>query len=114
MAIYVGDKGIVLELEFRDYEEVDGDLVDIGPLDISAATEITFLCQKPDGTAAADKTKTGGQVAFTSDGTDGKARYATEDAFIDQAGTWKRQALVELSGNKHHSQVVMFKVNASL
>jgi len=112
--IFVGDEGVMLELEFRDYEIIDNVKTDIGPLDISAAAEITFLTTKPDGTKAADKTKTAAQVALTTDGTDGKANYLTEAAFLDQPGAWKRQGKVAIGAGTHHSEIVSFVVKSPL
>lgn len=115
MAIYVGDEKVRLELEFRDYEDVNGTPTDVGALDVSAATEITFLTKKPSGAAGTPKTKTGGEVALTSGGVDGKAYYDTEAGFLDQAGSWQLQGLVLLtSGAKHYCEVVSFKVHEHL
>lgn len=111
MAIFVGDEKVRLELEFRDYEDMNGVSTDIGALDISAATEITFLTKKPNGTSGTSKTKGASEVAFTNSGSDGKAYYDTEAGFLDQAGVWQLQGLVVLSsGAKHYSEIVSFKV----
>lgn len=111
MAIFVGDEKVKLELEFRDYEDVNGTPTDIGALDISAATEITFLTKKPNGASGAAKTKGGDNILLSSGGVDGKAYYDTEAGFLDQAGNWQLQGLVVLSsGAKHYSEVISFKV----
>lgn len=115
MAIYMGDKGVKIELEFRDYEEVNGKPTDIGALDIRSATEITFLTRKPDGTSGTAKTKGDSNISFTTDGQDGKAYYLIEEGFLDQAGTWRLQGLVALlTGARHYSEIVSFKVQAHL
>lgn len=109
--IFVGDKGVRLELEFRDYEDVNGTPTDVAALDISAAIDITFLTKKPDGAAGTAKTMSSGLVVLTSGGVDGKAYYETEAGFLDLAGAWQLQGLVELSGGaKHYSEIVSFKV----
>ncbi len=112
--LFVGDQNKRLELEFQDYEIVNGELTLIGPLDISGASEITFLFKKPDDTPGTSKTKTGGTVVFTNTGTDGKAYYDTEDGFLDMAGTWQRQGTVVIGGKTHHSAIVNFLVSTPL
>lgn len=117
MAIFVGDKGTILELEFRDYEEVNGVENDIGALDISASkiTEIEFLFQKPDGTDGGTKKKTLGEVEYSDDGVDGKAKYITETGFLDAFGEWRREGKVTLVGGAiHHSTIVNFTVKEHL
>lgn len=114
MAIFKGDQNVILELEFRDYEEVDGVPTDKAALNISQASEITFLFKKPNGTVVT-KTKTGGAVAFSSDGTDGKAKYSVEAGFLDVSGEWERQGIVEFAGGyKHKSTIVTFTVKDPL
>lgn len=111
MSIFVGDEKVRIELEFRDYEDVNGVATDIGPLNISAATEITFLSKKPNGTSGTVKTKSTGAVILTNGGIDGKAYYDTEAGFLDQAGKWQIQGRVEFSGGaKHYSGIVSYMV----
>ena len=114
MSVYMNDENVKLELEFRDYELVNGVMTDVGPLDISGATEITFKAHKPDGTPATEKTQGAAEVVLSTDGTDGKAYYLTDATFLDQAGYWKRQGKVELGGGVHHSKVVSFPVGEHL
>ena len=57
-------------------------------VDLSTASTKQFLMMKPDGTkliVSAD---------FSSDGTDGKLKYATIAGDIDQAGRYRVQAYV--------------------
>ena len=112
-SIFTDDEGIALELEFRDYEEVDGVFTDLQALDISGATEITFTFVKPDGITVS-KTLGAAEVSFTTDGTDGKARYVTEANFLDVAGKWKYNGFVEFALSKHSSLIVTFDVAADL
>ena len=114
MVIFVGDELVMLELEFRDYEYVDGVPTDVGPLDISGATEITFKADRPDGTPAAEKTLGAAEVVLSTDGTDGKAYYLTDATFLNQAGSWQRQGKVDLGGGIHHSKIVSFPVGDPL
>jgi hypothetical protein len=113
MEIYIGDVGKVLELEFRDYTDVDGEYTDNGSLDISSATEITFTFLKPDGTTVA-KTQGAVKITLSGDGKDGKARYTSEAAFLDVAGTWRYQGKVEFGAVVHFSEPVEFPVKDPL
>jgi hypothetical protein len=57
--------------------------------DISAATDVKFLVQKPDGTEVEWSAE-----AITEDGDDGAyyIRHITEAGDLDQAGTYRLQA----------------------
>ena len=117
MSFYVDDKDKILELEFRDYEIVDGVKTDIGPLNISVGqiTDITFLFQREDGTSPTSKTYTGGEVVLSTDGTDGKAYYKTETGFFDVHGEWSREGKVVFAdGSEHYSGIVTFDVKDHL
>ncbi len=76
--------------------------------DVSAATIITFLFQKPDKTKL---TRTG---AFNTDGTDGKVRYRFLTADLDVAGPWKVQVQITEGANVFNSAVGDFKVNRNI
>jgi|SRR3989304_4778139 len=113
--------GTRLQIEFRDSENNDGVESEVGPLNISAAKieQITFVFNKPDGTAAASKTYTDGEVKLAEPvegsglaaGEDGIAYYDAEEGFIDQPRTWKLQGFVELAGGaKHSAKVITFEV----
>ena len=112
-SIFINDEGTALELEFRDYEVVDGVFTDKQALDVSSASEITFNFKKPDGTTVT-KTKTAAQVVFTNSGTDGKARYVTTSGFLDTKGKWMYNGFVELPTGKHSSLIVDFDVAQDL
>lgn len=61
------------------------------------------------------KTKGLGEVAFSDDGLDGKARYVSEGSFLDAAGTWRLHGLVEFGAlAKHHSKLAEFPVSPHL
>lgn len=62
--------------------------------DISTATTIEIRFKKPDGTAIAKN------MTLVTDGTDGKARYKSEDSFLDQAGVWKYLGRVIIDGDE--------------
>ena len=62
--------------------------IDVGE-DISAQTELAVLYEKPDGTT--------GQWTGTISGTE-IVQYTTVEDDIDQAGTWRLQAYIKLSG----------------
>ena len=112
-SIFIDDEGIALELEFRDYEEVDGVFTDLQALDVSSATEITFNFKKPGGTTVT-KTKGDAEISFSTDGTDGKARYVVTSGFLDVAGKWMYNGFVEFATSKHSSLIVDFDVATDL
>lgn len=119
--IHVGDVGTSLELQFMDYEDVDGAKTEIGPLDLAAdpPSEIYFYFQKPDGSVVS-KTFGASEVELlqadgdTAPGESGWAKYETEDSFIDQAGTWKLQGYMELQSGKWNAKAVSFQVEKVL
>ncbi len=114
MAIYIDDIGTLFQLEFRDYQRVDGVDTDVAALDISGATEITMLFEKPDGTLIT-KTMGAGEVTKPGGGTDGIAQYTGVTGFLDLHGIWRFEGYVELSSTaKHYSTVVTFEVKEHL
>lgn len=58
-------------------------------IDISGASEVRVLYEKPDGTS-------GNWVAVVDDTT--KVKYAVQPGDIDQDGTWKFQAYALIAG----------------
>ena len=72
--------------------------------DISTATTLQFIFEKPDGTLA---TKTG---SFTTDGTDGKMQYTIESGLLDSAGVWQYQTYVVTLTRVWKSEIVSFFV----
>lgn len=99
--IFVGDIGTVFELEIRDQ---DNDVVDI-----STASVKKMKFRKPDGTVVTN------DASFSTDGTDGKIRWTTDDVDdLDQAGDWSREGYVELSSGKWHTTIVTFRVHEHL
>lgn len=116
MSIFVGDRKVAIELEFRDYDDTNGTPTDVGPINLTLTEEVTFIFQKPDGSMATSKKKSEDKVVYTTNGTDGKALYETEVDFIDMAGTWRVQGLVDLAsdGGSFHSEIVTFEVEAPL
>lgn len=114
MAIFVDDIGTIFQLEFRDYQRVDGVDTDVAALDISGASEITMLFKKPDGTVLT-KTLGASEVTKPGGGTDGIAQYVAVTGFLDLHGVWRLEGYVELSGTaKHYSAIVMFEVEEHL
>lgn len=80
--IHVADIGTIMEATILDENE---DVVDI-----SGATTKNFLVKKPDDTTT---TWTG---TFTTDGTDGKFRFASIAGTFDQEGEWSLQGRIVL------------------
>ena len=112
MSIFTGDVGVKLELEFRDYEIVNGVPADVGPLNITGATEITFTFSKPDDWTETKLLST--TKVVISDGPNGKAHYLTEASFLDLSGSWQRSGKVELPGGTFSSEIVSFTVKKPL
>jgi len=99
--IHVGDVGTVFELTIT---EQDGTVVDVS----SVATK-TIYFKKP------NSAKIAATASFTTNGTDGKIKYASQTNDIDMAGLWKIQGYVEFaSGDKFYSEVVSFTVRANI
>lgn len=97
--IHVFDIGTSFELTVYEDETV---------VNISSATTLEVLFQKPDGTV---DTKTG---VFLTDGTDGTVQYVTVSNDLNQTGTWKVQARVEFPTGTWSSDIQKFKVYANL
>lgn len=77
-------------------------------INLSTATTIDFLFQKPDGSLL---TKAG---SFYTDGTDGIVVYRTTTDDLDQSGSWRYQVYVVYDSNEQHTDIVKFKVFANL
>jgi len=79
-------------------------------LDVSTVTTKEIVFKKPNNTIV---TKT---AAFTTTGVDGKIKYMTEPAFLDQAGTWYLQAhlVFPASGYDGRGAIGVFIVKANL
>lgn len=97
--IHVGDIGTVLLVTIKD----DGVVVDL-----STATTLVLSLKKPNGISY-DKTP----LLYT-DGADGIIKYTSVDGDFDQAGAYKLQATVTLSGGVYHSSISDFKVYKNL
>ncbi len=97
--VHLLDIGTVFEVTLKDCDT---------PIDISSATTQQIIFRKPDGTSV---TKT---AIFASDGTDGKLRYVTIADDLDQIGTWKIQAKVEIPSGTWSSNIDKFKVYSNL
>lgn len=76
--------------------------------DLSTATTIDFLFQKPDGSVV---TRTG---EFLTDGVDGVVVYRTNITDLDQSGSWKYQVHLIYSENEQYTDITKFKVIANL
>lgn len=99
-ASHVGDFGTILEV---DIESPDG-----SPLDVSVATVLNLVFQKPDGTVMT------ATASPKTDGMDGIVQYAFADGDLDQTGTWRYQAFVHLGTAEVWSDVGKLKVLPNL
>ena len=98
--IHLGDIGTIFEITLMDGASV---------VDISTQTLMQIKFKKP---KSAVVTQT---AVFKTDGTDGILQYVTVLDDLDELGTWKIQAYVELaSGSKHNSDIGTFTVYANL
>jgi hypothetical protein len=76
--------------------------------DLSTATTIDFLFQKPDGSVII---RVG---SFLTDGADGIVVYRTDITDLDQSGSWKYQIHLIYDNNEQYTDVTKFKVIANL
>lgn len=98
--LHVDDVGAIIEATL---DSPQGD-----PLDLSTASSLHFVFQKPDGTmlTVAGSPKT--------DGTDGVAQYAFAAGDLDQAGTWRYQLAATVGTASFKSDVGKLRVVANL
>lgn len=97
--IHVGDVGTQLIMTVKD----DGAVVDI-----SAASDLDVIIRKPDGVS---HTKSG---TLYTDGTDGKMYYTSISGDFADAGNYKLQGKVVLSGGTYYTSVSNFKVHCNI
>ena len=97
--IHLGDIGTSLQLEIVE----DG-----VALDISTATSLKMRFQKPSGSTL-DK-----DASFVTDGSDGLIRYVTVSGDLDEAGTWTRQAFMQIGSWHGQSSRVQFVVRGNI
>lgn len=77
-------------------------------LDVSDATLIEFLFEKPSGTVI---TKTGN---FVSDGSDGKVKYTFAEDVLDADGRWKVQVRLTTATALWHGDIEKIRVRPNL
>lgn len=97
--IRVNDVGTLIKLQVSEDDVV---------LDISAATGLQFIFEKPDRTTV---TKS---ALFLTDGTDGMLYYETIAGDIDLPGWWRVQAAFTLGGWIGKSSVEQFYVEKNI
>lgn len=94
--IHVGDIGTVFIVTIKEGGVVKP---------ISAATGMEFVFERP------DKTSFVKDGVWTTDGTDGKVEYTTEDGTIlDQAGQWDFQVVLTFPNGQWTSSKMRFHV----
>jgi len=98
--LFVGAVGVIFEVTFKDQ---DGAVIDI-----SSMTANTLTFRKSSG---AGMTKTG---VLSTDGSDGKLRYVTIVDDLNEAGWWKLQGDITLTGWDGPSNIVEFEVFKNL
>lgn len=93
-------------IQNQDYEGIEAYFEKIvagvkSDLDISGATEITYRVYPNDRSANYfSGTKTGGEVQFVTDGTDGKCVFAPAATDMDTPGNYLCEVEVVLVGKK--------------
>ncbi len=97
--IQVGDFGTVFRVTIKEDDVV---------VDVSAATEITFRFEKPDGSVVEREGE------FASTGTDGAVNYTLQDGDIDTSGTWRYQVHVVTPDFALSTDVGKFKASPNL
>ncbi len=99
--IHVGDIGTVFEITLQDCS----DPAAIVPVDLTGATTIEIIFQKPPSTKVV---QTG--VVVNPPGTDGLIKYTSVADDLDKSGTWKIQARVVFPTGEWFSSVDEFIV----
>jgi hypothetical protein len=97
--IHVGDIGTQLIVAVFDDNEI---------VDISEALSLNIILQKPDGE------KNTKSATLYTDGTDGKMVYISTLGDFDEAGNFKIQGKVTLTGGVYYTSVGTFKVHCNL
>lgn len=87
---------------------------DAPALDVSTATSMQMTFEKPDGTVSTQVAVFDTTTGATGDGTDGRIMFRAPVGFLDQAGEWRRQAIVVLPPGTWHSTIVCFTVHKNL
>lgn len=103
--IHVNDVGTIFRISLVDVNLITQNL-DIA--DISAATGLNIIFQKPDSSTFSK------DAAFTTDGTNGQLEYTSVSGDIDAVGQWKLQSIVKMTGEIFHSEIKSFKVYRNL
>jgi len=93
------DIGTIFRATFKDGSDI---------VDISSATTKELIFKKPSGSVVY---KAG---TFYSSGTDGQLQYTTVSGDLDETGLWSLQGYVEISSNKHKSDIYKFRVYDNL
>lgn len=106
---------VILEyIQNQDYEgmQIHYTKADGTDLDISGATEIVFRVYSQDGsTLEFSGSKTGAEVAFLTDGTDGKAVFSPGADDMDTAGLFKCEVETTLGGKDLKKQECLVKID---
>jgi hypothetical protein len=100
MSVQKGAIGVIIELTITE---------DDVAVNLSSATTKNIVLRSPSGVVA---TKTG---AFVTDGSDGKLKYTTTaEADLNEAGFWKAQAALVMTGFTGRSSSAQFEVMSNL
>lgn len=95
MATQVANVGTIIRITMTDYAD--------SALDISSASTLEIIFEKPDGT---DVTKT---ATLTGDGTDGIMQYTMESGVLVQVGTWQVQGHVVIGSQDFYGSISTFQ-----
>lgn len=99
--IHIGDAGLPFIKTMKDQNDAI--------ISLAGCTAMAFCFWKPDGTTI-QKTAT----LVNPPGTDGKLKYVTEAADLNQAGFWKWQVILTWGTVVLYSDVTVFRVYPNL
>lgn len=99
--LHVGDYGIDLVLVIRDRKSKI--------VDISSATEMKFLFQRPSGSTFYTIAN------LYTDGKDGKIKYQLQPDDLDESGEWKLQGVITSgTSSELHADIEKFNVGDNI
>lgn len=97
---HVGDIGTAIIIKATEIDDNGDEQI----VDLTTATNMVIRMQKPDSTIV-EKTAT-----LTTDGSDGKFQFISEDGDFDQAGTWKILGIVYFNTSRWATGIEKIKI----
>lgn len=97
--IHLNDIGTEFRVTIKDDDSI---------VDISAATTLNLIILKPSGSRLVKN------ADLYTDGVDGIITYSIVAGDLDEIGSYKLQAMVEINGGTFYSNIVSFKVHCNI